>query len=139
MRPKARDALTSSRLAAQRQANTRSELLIGAALRKIGVRYRKNVNSLPGSPDFANVTRNWAVFVNGCFWHHHRNCRRGSIPQNNREFWESKFAANRARDARAIRDLRRRGLRVLIVWECQVGFAEEMLRKILEPGRIKSG
>jgi DNA mismatch endonuclease, patch repair protein len=138
MRPKARDVLTSSRLAAQKQADTRAELLVGVTLTALGVRYRKNVRKLPGSPDFANVSRRWAVFVNGCFWHHHRHCKRGTIPKNNRAFWQSKFATNRARDAKAIRDLRRRGFKVTIVWECQSRDAARKLRKILEPRRVET-
>ena len=138
-RPKARDAPTSSRLAAQKQANTRAELSIGATLRGLRARYRKNVRKLPGSPDFANASRQWAVFVNGCFWHHHTNCKRATTPRNNRDFWLSKFAANRERDARAVRALRRLGFRVLIVWECQEHNAKDRLRKILESGRVKSG
>lgn len=139
MRPKARDVLTSSRLAAQKQANTRTELSIAAALRAVGARYRKNVRNLPGSPDFANKTGQWAVFVNGCFWHHHSNCKRATTPRNNQEFWLSKFAANRARDARAVRALRRRGFKVLIIWECQEQVAEDRLRKVLEPSCVKAG
>lgn len=130
MRPKAYDAATSSRLAKQSQAGTDSEKRVGVILRSLGVRYRRNVRTLPGSPDFANVTRRWAVFVNGCFWHHHRNCKRSTIPRNNRDFWRSKFAGNRARDARAVRELRNRGFKVLIVWECQLGTCERRLRKI---------
>lgn len=130
MRITARDATTSKRLAAQRQANTRTELAIGAELSALGVRYRKNVRKLPGSPDFANIRRRWAIFVNGCFWHHHRGCKRATIPKNNRAFWESKFAANRARDAGAALELRRRGFKVLILWECQVSSSQGRLGRL---------
>jgi DNA mismatch endonuclease Vsr len=137
MRPLARDSKTSERLARQRQLSTQVELSVGRKLRAFGVRYRKNVKALPGSPDFANASKRWVVFVNGCFWHHHTNCRRATIPRNNEEFWRSKFEANRARDSRAVRELRHRGFKVMIVWECQLGSCEDRLRKVFESRRVE--
>lgn len=102
-----------------RQKKTAPEETVAKALRALGLSYRRNVKTLPGSPDFANATRRFAIFVNGCFWHAHTGCRRATVPKNNRAFWQAKFAANRARDARAIRDLRRRGFRVMVIWECE--------------------
>jgi len=102
-----------------RQRRTRAEDLVAAALRELGLHYRRNVQHLPGSPDFANRRRGWAIFVNGCFWHHHKGCRRGTIPKRNRPFWIDKFATNRKRDAAKIRLLRRAGFRVVLIWECE--------------------
>jgi DNA mismatch endonuclease, patch repair protein len=72
------------------------------------------------------------VFVNGCFWHRHTGCSRATVPKANRAFWVEKFAANRARDARAVRALRRAGFRVAIIWECEVDRAESRLLQVLE-------
>jgi DNA mismatch endonuclease, patch repair protein len=102
-----------------RQRRTKAEDLVAAALRDLGRHYRRNVRGLPGSPDFANRRRGWAIFVNGCFWHHHKGCPRGTIPTRNRAFWLEKFTANRKRDAAKIRLLRQLGLRVVVVWECE--------------------
>lgn len=123
----------SERMAAIRQARTRPEAIVAADLRALGIRYRRNVRSLPGSPDFANVSRRWAIFVNGCFWHRHTGCRRATVPKSNSEFWEEKFRANRARDARAINSLRAKGFKVLVVWECSVAHQSGRLRQVLEP------
>ncbi len=103
-----------------RQKKTAAEDAVAALLRAHGLAYRRNVRALPGSPDFANRARGFAVFVNGCFWHAHRHCRRATLPKNNRAFWAAKFAANRARDAAAIRALRAAGWRVLVIWECEI-------------------
>jgi DNA mismatch endonuclease (patch repair protein) len=119
-----------------RQKGTAAEAAIGQTLRALGIAYRKNVRALPGSPDFANRRRRWAVFVQGCFWHRHTACPRATIPKANREFWLKKFARNRARDAAAVRALRRMGFRVVLVWECQVAAAAPRLSKILEAGRV---
>jgi DNA mismatch endonuclease Vsr len=119
-----------------RQKGSAAELAVAATLRRIGAAYRKNVRSLPGSPDFANRSRRWVIFVNGCFWHQHRGCHRATVPRANNQFWVEKFAANRARDARAVRALRRAGFRVAIVWECEADRCEARLSKVLEPRRI---
>lgn len=132
MRPTAPSPERSRLLGRVRQKGTAAELAVGGALRALGVAYRKNVRGLPGSPDFANQKRRWAVFVQGCFWHRHTGCRRAIIPKANRSFWIEKFARNRARDAAAVRTLRRDGFRVVLIWECEVDLAAIKLSKVLE-------
>lgn len=112
------DPVRSALMKRVRQQKTRVEDLVAAALRAHKLGYRRNVRTLPGSPDFANKSRRWAIFVNGCFWHHHKGCVRGTIPTRNRAFWVEKFAANRGRDAKKIKALRKIGFTVAIVWEC---------------------
>lgn len=103
-----------------RQRGTDAEERVAQALRQLGIHYRRNVEGLAGTPDFANRRRGWAIFVNGCYWHHHTGCPRATIPKRNRDFWTEKFAANRRRDATKIRALRRAGFRVVLIWECEV-------------------
>jgi DNA mismatch endonuclease (patch repair protein) len=136
------DPRRSALFARVRQKGTAPELAVAAALRSLGASYRLNVKSLPGSPDFANRKRKWAVFVHGCYWHHHTGCRRATVPKTNEAFWRGKFAANRTRDARAIRALRRAGIRVALVWECETAEAEPVtarLAQILEPRGVGMG
>ena len=108
------------------QRDTSAELAVRRLLRGLGLHYRVKNRDLPGSPDIANRCHRWAVFVNGCFWHGHRNCpktksgRRERIPASNRSYWGPKIAENRSRDARKCRELRALGFRVMIVWECQL-------------------
>jgi DNA mismatch endonuclease (patch repair protein) len=103
-----------------RQRRTKPEEFIAGLLRELGIFYRRNVRSLPGSPDFANKSRHWALFVNGCFWHHHFGCARATIPTRNRDFWLDKFATNRDRDVSMSAALVALGFRVIVVWECEV-------------------
>ncbi len=119
-RPTPQSPERSRLLGRVRQARTAPEEAVAALLRARGLAYRRGVRALPGSPDFANRARRWAIFVNGCFWHRHTGCRRATLPKNNRAFWAAKFAANRTRDAVAIRRLRASGFRVLVIWECEV-------------------
>lgn len=128
--------MTSARMAGIRQKGTSIEVLVAAVLRDMSLHYRKNVKGLPGSPDFANRLRRWAVFVNGCFWHHHTGCKKATIPKVNSQFWIDKFRANRRRDALAVARLRAMGYRVAVVWECERGHIDLRLRNVLEPGRI---
>jgi DNA mismatch endonuclease (patch repair protein) len=113
-----------------RQRGTEAELAVAAALRRLGISYRLNVASLPGSPDFANQRMKWAIFVHGCFWHRHTGCKRATIPKTNEEFWRDKFLSNRIRDARAIRELRYLGFRVSLVWECQTEDPADLIARV---------
>lgn len=140
--PKPFDTKRSALMARVRQRGTAPELAVAETLRKLSQSYRLNVRGLPGAPDFANKTRRWAIFVHGCFWHHHTGCKCSTIPKANREFWVSKFTANRARDAKAIRSLRHSGFRVLIVWECQTvdhASLRQRVSKIFEPRGVDVG
>lgn len=68
-----------------------------------------------GKPDFVFHADRVAIFVDGCFWH---GCpRHCNTPSNNRAFWKKKLAANKARDRRVSRELRKLGWRVVRIWE----------------------
>jgi DNA mismatch endonuclease (patch repair protein) len=140
--PKPEDPKRSALMARVRQKGTRAELTVASALRALGHSYRLNVKGLPGAPDFANKRRRWAIFVNGCFWHHHSGCRRATVPKANETFWRTKFTTNRARDARNLRALRKRGFRTGVLWECELtdeASIRARLSKILEPRRVDVG
>jgi DNA (cytosine-5)-methyltransferase 1 len=102
------------------QSDTPPEVAVRRLLHRMGFRYRTENPDLPGSPDIANRTRSWAVFVHGCFWHQHKGCERASIPKKNREFWEQKFERNKERDRRVQQKLEDAGFLVKVVWECQI-------------------
>lgn len=129
-RPVPQSAERSRLLGRVKQARTRPEEIVAAHLRAQGLAYRRNVRGLPGTPDFANKTRRFAIFVNGCFWHRHTGCKRATIPKNNRAFWLAKFAANRKRDADRIRALRRLGFLVMVIWECEAETCNDRLTRL---------
>ena len=72
--------------------------------------------ALPGRPDFTFRKQKICIFVHGCFWHDCPRCRKRSSTRP--EYWANKIEANRLRDSRNVRTLRRRGYRVIVVWEC---------------------
>lgn len=113
------DAATSARMGRVRQRDTDPEIRIRRFVTAMGFRYRTSNKDLPGSPDLANRAKKWALFVHGCFWHHHLGCSAATVPKSNRDFWEAKFLANRDRDARVRTELETKGFTVMTIWECQ--------------------
>jgi DNA mismatch endonuclease, patch repair protein len=107
-------------MAAVHSKDTSPEMAVRRIVHGLGFRYRLHVRSLPGCPDLAFPGRRKAIFVHGCFWHRHRNCRYATLPKTRREFWAAKFAANVVRDRRARRDLKRLEWAVLSVWQCEL-------------------
>ncbi|MFZ3084280.1 very short patch repair endonuclease [Rhodoferax ferrireducens] len=110
-----------SRLMARiKSRDTKPEMAVRSTLHRLGYRYRLHVKGLPGCPDLVFPGRRKIILVHGCFWHGH-SCPRGrSVPKSNVDFWTTKIQANRKRDARTLRKLRRVGWSVLTLWECVI-------------------
>jgi DNA mismatch endonuclease (patch repair protein) len=89
------------------------------AAHAMGLRFRLHRKDLPGTPDLVFPKYKTVVFVHGCFWHRHPGCRKSSTPKSRLEYWQSKFDANVARDARAAIELRQLGWHVATIWECE--------------------
>ena len=87
----------------------------------LGYRYRLHVSGMPGRPDLVFSGRRKVIFVHGCFWHRHARCRLARLPKSRLEFWISKLEANKRRDRKNVRALRRKGWTVLTIWECGLG------------------
>ena len=100
--------------------DTKPEELVRKYLFSKGFRYRKNVRTLPGSPDLVLPKYHTVIFVNGCFWHGHKNCKYFVWPKSNTEFWRKKIEANMERDKRKKSQLEDMGWTVLTVWECEL-------------------
>ena len=112
---------TRKSMQGNKRKDTKPELLVRKALREAGYPgYRLQWKKAPGRPDIAYPGRKVAIFVNGCFWHHHEGCRYATSPSTNTEFWEAKFARNRARDGRDRKALEADGWTVLTIWECEL-------------------
>lgn len=131
-------AADSQRMGRIRHIGTAPELAVRRIASGLGLWFRLTNRDLVGSPDLANRSRRWAVFVHGCYWHRHEGCPKSTIPTRNRAFWLAKFRANRLRDRRVIRELERQGFRVVVAWECQATEPEIVVEK-LRPFRGKGG
>ena len=110
----------SRNMAAIKGKNTKPEEIVRKYLFANGFRYRKNDKRLPGTPDIVLPKYKTVIFVNGCFWHGHNNCKYFVWPENNAEFWRRKIESNIVRDNKKIAQLRSLDWRVIVIWECQL-------------------
>lgn len=101
-----------------RGKDTKPEISVRKALFAKGYRFRLHRRDLPGSPDVVLPGRKVAIFVHGCFWHAHVDCRFSKIPSTRKNFWKAKLEGNAERDRRSIDALMAMGWRTLLVWEC---------------------
>lgn len=110
----------SRNMAAIKGKNTKPEEIVRKYLFANGFRYRKNDKRLPGTPDIVLPKYKTVIFVNGCFWHGHDNCKYFVWPENNAEFWRRKIESNILRDNKKIEQLHSLNWRVIVIWECQL-------------------
>ena len=103
-----------------RSKDTKPEKQIRSALFSAGIRYRICDKRYPGKPDLVFPRYYAVIFINGCFWHAHENCKYFVFPKSNKEFWEKKFQRNKERDAENIKYFQEQCWRVCIVWECAI-------------------
>lgn len=107
-------------MASVKNKNTKPEIQVRTALFRKGFRYRINVKSLPGSPDITLPKYQTAIFIHGCYWHGHKDCKKAITPASNKVFWAAKIEKNRLRDSKARHQLIKLGWKVLEVWECEL-------------------
>lgn len=112
-----------------RGADTKPELALRSLLHRQGFRFRLHEKSLPGKPDIVLPKYGTVIFVHGCFWHRHPNCKNATMPSTRSEFWRTKFDGNVRRDASNQKKLRAEGWRVVTVWECEIKRNPEKIAK----------
>ena len=103
-----------------RSVDTKPEDMVRKYLFSKRLRYRKNVKTLPGKPDIVLPKYKTIIFVNGCFWHVHQNCKYFVMPKSNTEYWKNKISNNIARDQIIYKRLSNLGWNILIIWECEL-------------------
>lgn len=110
----------SKNMAAIKGKDTKPEVFLRKKMFAEGYRYRKNSASVNGHPDLWLRKYNTAVFVHGCFWHRHADCKYSYMPKSKIEFWETKFRNNVRRDQAVIEELAAKKIKCLIIWECTI-------------------
>jgi len=103
-----------------RAKNTKPEILVRKFLYSKGFRYRLNVANLPGRPDIVINKYQIAIFIHGCFWHGHKNCKLFKYPKTNSEFWKAKIKSNRIRDLKNYNKLEHKNWNVIVIWGCEL-------------------
>lgn len=117
-----------------RGKDTSIEQLVRKDLFARGFRFRKNVKTLPGTPDIVLPKYRTAIFIHGCFWHRHEGCKLAATPKSRAEFWQQKFDKNVANDKINKELLEDAGWKVIIIWECEIkkGFEHVMYKTVQE-------
>lgn len=110
----------SRNMSAIKSNDTKPEMIVRRYLHGLGYRYGLHNKRLPGRPDIVLRRYKTIIFINGCFWHGHENCKYYRLPKSNTDFWQTKIAQNRARDERDIKELVRLGWHVIVIWECEL-------------------
>jgi DNA mismatch endonuclease, patch repair protein len=116
-----------------RSSNTEIEKTVRKWLFSNGLRYRKNSVHLPGKPDIVIQKYKIVIFVNGCFWHGHIECKISHIPNSSENYWSNKILKTQTRDIENIKKLESLGWKVIIIWECQLkSDSERILKNLLD-------
>ena len=110
--------------------DTKPEKTVRSILHGLGYRFRLHRKDLPGKPDIVLRSYNSVIFVHGCFWHRHKECKKASVPKTKKTFWEEKFKANIERDIKVKNELKSNGWRVLVVWECEFTDVESVEKEL---------
>jgi DNA mismatch endonuclease (patch repair protein) len=113
-----------------KKTNTKPELIVRSFLFRKGLRFRIHRRDLPGNPDIILKKYKIVVFVNGCFWHGHKNCKLHRMPKSRPEYWIPKIEGNVSRDHKNQLALSQMGWNVLTIWECQIRRGNEYLNEL---------
>lgn len=111
--------------------NTKPELIVRSLLHQMGYRFRIHVSDLPGKPDIVFSKRKKIIFVHGCFWHGHRECKYGRLPKSRVEFWTNKINKNQIHDEKVTAKHTAVGWQVLIVWQCDLRNNESLIQNLI--------
>jgi DNA mismatch endonuclease, patch repair protein len=114
--------------------DTKPEMLVRKFLHAQGFRYKLHDKTLPGKPDLVLPRYKTVIFIHGCFWHAHTNCKYFTIPKTRTQWWTNKINTNKANDTKAVKSLRKEGWKVIVLWECQLKKEsdEKALKKLIK-------
>jgi len=110
--------------------DTAPEMIVRSLLHRLGFRFRLHRKDLPGKPDIVLPKYKTVIFVHGCFWHQHEDCKASVRPTSNIEYWSKKLDRNIARDEENKAALKAEGWHVVILWECEIKDTEGLRRKL---------
>ncbi len=100
--------------------DTKPEIIVRTFLFSEGFRYRINDKRYPGKPDIVLPKYKTIIFVHGCFWHGHKNCKASKLPETRKRFWKKKISDNTKRDRKNIEELEKQCWNVIVVWDCEI-------------------
>ncbi|MEC9491103.1 very short patch repair endonuclease [Flexistipes sp.] len=115
-----------------RSKNTKPEMIVRKYLHSQGFRYRLHDKKLPGKPDIVLPKYNSVIFVHGCFWHGHYECKYFVIPKTRTEWWLKKINRNKQLDLENTNKLKADRWNIITIFECELkdGKSEQTLTRI---------
>lgn len=128
-----------------RGKNTAPEIAVRKYLFSKGLRFRIHNSKMVGKPDIIFPKYQTVIFINGCFWHAHRNCKLNKLPKSNQEYWIPKILGNAKRDKINAKKLKEMGWQTITVWECQLKSEKrertlsKLYKRIIEQAKDKKG
>jgi len=113
--------------------NTKPEMLVRKFLHAQGFRYKLHDKTLPGKPDIVLPKYKTVIFIHGCFWHGHKDCKYYIVPKTRTEWWLQKINGNIANDDKALKALKKDGWKIITIWECELkrDKLENTLKKVI--------
>ena len=121
----------SKNMAAIKSKNTNPEIKVRKLLHSMGYRFRLHKKELPGSPDIVLKKYKTVVFVHGCFWHRHKECKYATNPKTREEFWNKKFLSNIERDIKVRERIKAAGWKSIVVWECELKDIQKLKKRLI--------
>lgn len=103
-----------------RSGDTKPEMLVRKFLHANGYRYKLHEKKMPGKPDIVLPKYKTIIFIHGCFWHGHANCKYYVVPKTRTQWWLDKINRNITNDKKAVKALKKEGWRLITIWECKL-------------------
>ena len=101
-------------------SGTKIEVLLGKALWRAGLHFRKNTKTIFGHPDFSHKGKKIVIFCDGEMWHGKDWDKQKTEFKSNQEFWIPKIERNIQRDQEVNEYLTTHGWTVLRFWETDI-------------------
>ena len=128
----------SRNMSAIKSKNTKPEIAVRKVLHSMGYRFRLHGKDLPGSPDIILPKYKTVIFVHGCFWHRHENCKYVTTPKTREEFWNNKFRSNIERDLEIQEKIKNLNWRSVVIWECEIKNKENLREERFKNLKLKN-
>lgn len=110
--------------------HTKPELIVRRILRNLGCKYILHAKHFAGKPDIVIKDKKTIIFINGCFWHQHKGCKRAIMPKSNIKYWHKKLMRNIEKQKKDIMGLKKSKWKIFIIWECQAKNEKALVRRI---------
>lgn len=118
-----------------RSKDTSPEIAVRKFLTSNGLRYRLHSAKLAGKPDIVLSRFRTVIFINGCFWHQHKGCKRQSVPKSNKRYWNKKLENNIIKQKESISSLKKQGWKVIVIWECEAKNEANLTKLVKRMGK----